>query len=678
MQGPAPRLVAVCSLAVAVTNAQQWSAWSPLATADVPLLERQGLPSFAVARDEVRGQTVLFGGTASGSETWEWNRTGWCRRFTARTPSPRTLAGIAFDSVRRQILLFGGTPGRGGGALGDTWAYDGDEWTELLPARSPSPRAGHAMATDFARGRIVVHGGHTHYPFPLPGAAVNDTWEWDGTAWHDVTPTQRAPWQLSARLAWNGATNRVALVNTDDRVREWDGTAWHVIVPPVPLPLRIDPCVATDPTGRGVLLHGGSLGIFSFLRETWRWDGSAWTRLADMPFDWSGPGSAGAPSDSDAIIHYTAMSAPYHGTHRYRSSVDAWQFVTTPQPFGDWRVAVPLLDRSGLLMVNEATWFVDEISVRPWPGQPQTPPLIDQIVADPSTGTYLGITLNGTCHRFDGASWNPAPSFPAAIPRLAGYDSGRQAILALGLSAGNVLQLWSCDRNGWTQLATPPAGDYYTQAAVDPDRNVVVLHGPAGSYEWSGTFRSIPSPLGGYGKLLPHPTGGVALFSSTGSFRWDGVNWQPFAAREEPAGCDPVKQRCWRQFVLTPTFFHPFAAAVTQSAPRLGATVGIVLHAPEAPGRYHFLFLALAPEPGIDVPWPQPIRLPLANDALFAASLAVGSGGPLDANGRAAHSLTIPFAPELAGLRCHAAGLLLPSGGERPWVSNSPRIWARP
>jgi hypothetical protein len=47
-------------------------------------------------------------------------------------------------TLRGQIVLFGGIGA--GGALDDTWTFDGAQWTQVTTP-GPSAREGHAMAT---------------------------------------------------------------------------------------------------------------------------------------------------------------------------------------------------------------------------------------------------------------------------------------------------------------------------------------------------------------------------------------------------------------------------------------------------------------------------------------------------------------------------------------------------
>ena len=70
----------------------------------------------------------------------------------------------------------------------DTWTYDGSDWTQVTTAHAPSPRAGCAMAYDSNRNVTVLFGGilDTNWPPDL----YDDTWEFDGTDWTEITNRQ--------------------------------------------------------------------------------------------------------------------------------------------------------------------------------------------------------------------------------------------------------------------------------------------------------------------------------------------------------------------------------------------------------------------------------------------------------------------------------------------------------
>ena len=75
---------------------------------------------------------------------------------TGAAPSPRGGAAMAWDQASGSVILFGGR-----GATGfqdDTWSWDGSAWHRLSPAASPTPRAGALLAAD-GQGGLVLFGG---------------------------------------------------------------------------------------------------------------------------------------------------------------------------------------------------------------------------------------------------------------------------------------------------------------------------------------------------------------------------------------------------------------------------------------------------------------------------------------------------------------------------------------
>ena len=78
-----------------------------------------------------RGQVVLFGGSGTAplfGDTWTWDGTDWTQRAPRTRPSAAAAQGMAYDAARGQVVLFGGATASG--YLGDTWTWDGTDWTE--------------------------------------------------------------------------------------------------------------------------------------------------------------------------------------------------------------------------------------------------------------------------------------------------------------------------------------------------------------------------------------------------------------------------------------------------------------------------------------------------------------------------------------------------------------------
>jgi hypothetical protein len=81
---------------------------------------------------------------------------------------------MAYDAAHGQVMLYGGST-IGGMQFGDTWTWDGSDWTMQNPASSPGNRNGVEMAYDSMHQQVVMFGGFTT-------TYANDTWTWTGAA----------------------------------------------------------------------------------------------------------------------------------------------------------------------------------------------------------------------------------------------------------------------------------------------------------------------------------------------------------------------------------------------------------------------------------------------------------------------------------------------------------------
>ena len=75
---------------------------------------------------------------------------------------------MIYDEARRRVVVFSG---RGAGG-NDTWEWDGSGWLDVTTPGSPPARSRHAMAYDVARRRAVMFGGDGGVDTSLA-----DTWE---------------------------------------------------------------------------------------------------------------------------------------------------------------------------------------------------------------------------------------------------------------------------------------------------------------------------------------------------------------------------------------------------------------------------------------------------------------------------------------------------------------------
>jgi hypothetical protein len=102
-------------------------------------------------------RVVLFGGRREemlSNETWEYDSVDWRKIQTPVAPPPRASFSMAYDSVRGKTVLFGGELDRGKPirtVSNETWEYDGSTWVLMTPSQQPVGRRGHAMAYDADR-----------------------------------------------------------------------------------------------------------------------------------------------------------------------------------------------------------------------------------------------------------------------------------------------------------------------------------------------------------------------------------------------------------------------------------------------------------------------------------------------------------------------------------------------
>ncbi|MGA3073250.1 MAG: kelch repeat-containing protein [Bryobacteraceae bacterium] len=245
-----------------------------------------------IAYDVVRHSTVLFGGADGSSiygDTWTWNGT-WRSMSPATSPSPRQGPAIAFDGAAGNIVLFGGSPTAPvgyGTAFGDTWTWDGINWTQQFPALSPPARVWSSMVYDPVTKIVVLFSGTN-----TPGGddAFSDTWAWDGVTknWTELDPISHPPGRTMNQLVYDPANGTVvlfggvttALTPLND-TWTWNGSNWRQHFPASSPAPRNGPALAYDPALGAVVLFGGAVGTCCFdnLNDTWTWNGRSWTEI---------------------------------------------------------------------------------------------------------------------------------------------------------------------------------------------------------------------------------------------------------------------------------------------------------------------------------------------------------------------------------------------------------------
>ena len=168
----------------------------------------------SMAYDPATGNVLLFGGnggTTALDDTWTWDGTTWTELSPPTSPSARMGASMAYDPATGDMVLFGGTGGNLNTALGDTWTWNGSNWTQIRPATSPPARYGASMSFDSATGDMVLFGGADGLGAGTAGGVLDDTWTWDGTTWSEHSPSRSPGGRVFGVSAFDPATGNLVL-----------------------------------------------------------------------------------------------------------------------------------------------------------------------------------------------------------------------------------------------------------------------------------------------------------------------------------------------------------------------------------------------------------------------------------------------------------------------------------
>jgi uncharacterized protein (TIGR03437 family) len=269
-------------------NGSDWSEATPQA-APAPR------SSHAMAYASGLSQLVLFGGVVNSNvglarDTWVWNGSNWIEQVSSLGPSERYGHTMAYDSAHNQVVLFGGEgPVEFNECLafGDTWLWDGAEWSQATPQTSPPARAGHGMAYDSAHGQVVVFGGVGCSGFgdQIMSVVLNDTWVWDGSNWTQASPHNAPSPRDSFVMAFDATHGQVVLFGgvgasgVFDMTNDtwiWDGSNWTQDSPQTSPPAREEYAMSYDSTHSQIVLFGGQLNTsgLPLASDTWIWTGA--------------------------------------------------------------------------------------------------------------------------------------------------------------------------------------------------------------------------------------------------------------------------------------------------------------------------------------------------------------------------------------------------------------------
>lgn len=232
----------VCLALVHISLFSQTDNWQLLSDGTGPE-PRAGM---AMAFDSTVNRIVMYGGSCAGyacSDTWKYdNASGW-QQINVSGPSPREDVVMAYDSKRDRMILFGGHQWAGS-QLNDTWQFKDNVWTQLSITTTPGARSNQTMVYDPRRDKIVMFGGWS----PSSGFYWGDTWEFDGIDWSQVSTTNSPAGRAGTRMVYAPDLGGIILFgggeasNFVNDTWRYDGENWSELTPTIsPPPSRLSP-----------------------------------------------------------------------------------------------------------------------------------------------------------------------------------------------------------------------------------------------------------------------------------------------------------------------------------------------------------------------------------------------------------------------------------------------------
>jgi beta-lactamase regulating signal transducer with metallopeptidase domain len=217
------------------------------------------------------------------------------KRLATEGPEPRHGHAMVYDPGRGKTVMFGGMKWIGRIMLNDTWEWDGTKWTEVSVDRGdrPAARLFMPMVYDSVRGKMVLFGGAD----VVAWKGYGDTWEFDGTRWSQVATTGPSV-RYGHVMAFDAARGKIVLFGGSDQqlkdlgdLWEWDGNKWSQLDVATLPPPRCLSMMAYDARREKTVLFGGVAEPSTFYGDTWEWDGSTFNKVADSgpePREWAG------------------------------------------------------------------------------------------------------------------------------------------------------------------------------------------------------------------------------------------------------------------------------------------------------------------------------------------------------------------------------------------------------
>jgi len=159
----------------------------------------------------------------------------------AVSPGSRYETRMAYDANIQRIVQFGGLTAVDAGTskaydLGDTWEWNGQKWVQRYTPVAPEARSSHNMLYDANRQRVLLFFGKNGSTY------LNDTWQYVNGKWSQIDTATSPRGRTLAGAAYDSVRDRVVVYG-----------------------------------GTGIETNGAGVE----LRDTWEFDGTNWTQIAD-------------------------------------------------------------------------------------------------------------------------------------------------------------------------------------------------------------------------------------------------------------------------------------------------------------------------------------------------------------------------------------------------------------
>lgn len=255
-------------------NAKTWNAITP---AHLPTCASDAQMVYQTHDNKI----VLVGGVCTDSsisgDTWEYDGTDWTTVANAVDPDRRAAEALAYDASRQATVMFGGTLAFGN-PTGETVVYQNHLWANPPDTNfSPAPRSLFVFVTNPDDKSIYLFGGRND------AILATEFWKYKNGDWTRLSMDKGPTICPTPNGAYDSDRKKLVVVCNDSTTFEYDGTAWADVTPTKTKPtIRSFSSMTYDSNLKKTVLFGGQTDV-NYIDETWTWDGATWTRVKKNP-----------------------------------------------------------------------------------------------------------------------------------------------------------------------------------------------------------------------------------------------------------------------------------------------------------------------------------------------------------------------------------------------------------